>query len=186
MSKKTGRPKEQGGHHRINISIDKPTRDALQRVENKSKLIEYTIHSWMQPQRIRFNEPKETVNHNQYKFKDAAVFVWTPNNTADNAILSIRCYFRYRCGGQGFRFRTTVNGETIISSSGWLTSINYTSSPIYTDCNCVSDEEMKIFPNQTSYTIRFQFKPRNSSDEAYVKAINTYMDIVDGMPALPP
>jgi len=186
LSKKTGRPKEQGGHHRINISVDKPTRDALQQVPNRSKFIEYTIHSWMKPQRIRFHEPKETVNHNQYKFKDAAVFDWTPNNSKDNAILSVRCYFRYRCGGKGLRFRITLNGETIISNNGWLTSIDYTSSPIYTDCSCSSGEGMKIFPNQTSYTTRFQFKPRSSFNEAYVKDINIHVDVVDDMPTLPP
>jgi len=36
MSKKTGRPKEDGGHQRINISVDEFTLDALQEADNKS------------------------------------------------------------------------------------------------------------------------------------------------------
>ena len=186
MSNSTGRPKEEGGHERINISLDKPTRDFLQQVPNKSKFIEYAIHSWTKPHRIRFREREETVSHNQYKFKDAGVFDWTPNDSEDNAILAVYCYFRYRCGGKGLGFRITIDGETIISNNGWLTSIDYTSSPTYTDCSCGSDEKAKIFPNQPCYTIKFQFKPRSSFDEAYVKDINIYIDVVDKMPALEP
>ena len=44
MSKKTGRRKEEGGHERINISVDKFTKEALQKIQkgdgNVSKFIE--------------------------------------------------------------------------------------------------------------------------------------------------
>ena len=186
MSKKTGRPKEDGGHKRMNISIDEFTLDVLQEVGNKSKFIEYTIGSWTQPQRIRFHESKETVNDNSHEFKDAAVFIWSPNNSADNAILSIRCHFQYCCGGKGLRFRVTVNDATVMSSNGWLTSANYTSSLIYTGSNSSSGDGMRTFPNQSDYTIKFQFEPHSSEDIAYVKDINVYIEVADGMPALSP
>ena len=186
MSEKTGRPKEDGGHQRIDISVDEFTFDVLQDIGNKSKFIEHTIHSWMQPQRLRFHEPKETANDNSHEFKDAAVFVWPPNNSEENAILSIRCHFQYRCGWEGFRFRVTVNDSTVMSSNGWLTSIDYTSSPIYSDCNSGSQKPAKIFPNQSNYTIKFQFKSRKSFDTTYVKDINVYIEVADGMPAQSP
>jgi len=181
MSKKTGRPKEQGGHRRINISVDKPTRDVLQRAENKSKFIEHVIHAWKHPMRIRFFQPKETLNDDQYKFKDAAIFTWTPNNSTDNAILSLSCCFQYRCGGKGLRFRITIN-EATTSTIGGLTSIHYTSSYVYADHDF--HEGIKTFPNQSNYTIKFQFAPQSSLDEAYVKDISIFLEVVDGLPAL--
>jgi len=181
LSKKTGRPKEQGGHRRINISVDKPTRDVLQKTENKSTFIEHAIHAWGHPTRIRFFQPKETVNGDQYTFKDAAIFAWTPNNSTDNAILSISCYFQYRCGGEGLRFRITIN-EATTSTIGGLTSIHYTSSHIYTDHDF--HEGIKIFPNQSNYTIKFQFAPQSSSNEAYVRDINIFLEVANGMSVL--
>lgn len=176
----SGRPKEEGGHKPLKISVNKFTHNVLQEVGNKSKFIEHTIHSWMQPQRIRFHASNETVNDNSHKFK-AAVFVWTPTNSADNAILSIRCYFQYRCAGKGFRFRMVINEEGYSSYIGGLMSINYTWSSVYTD----HDFEIKISPNQSSYAIEFQFAPESSLDTAYVKDINILLEVMDGMPALP-
>jgi len=181
MSNKKGRPKEQGGHRRINISLDKPTRDVLQRTENKSRFIEYVIHAWGHPTRKRFFEPKETLNGDKYTFKDAAIFTWIPDNSTDNAILSISCCFQYHCGGEGLRFRIAIN-EATTSTIGGLTSIHYTSSHVYADHDF--HEGIKTFPNQSSYTIKFQFAPQSSSNEAYVKDINIFLEVADGIPAL--
>lgn len=186
MSKKTGRPKEQGGHRRRDFSVDKFTDDVLQKVDNKSKFIEYTIRTCMQSKRIRFHEPKETMNNDQDTFKNAATFIWAPNNNKNNAILSIRCYFQYCCPGGGLRFRMVINGETDPSGIGWLTSASYTLSRLYTDYDLGFPEVMKIFPNQSNYTIEFQFEPRSSLDIAYVKDITIFIDVADGMPALSP
>ena len=181
MSNKKGRPKEQGGHRRMNISLDKPTRDVLQRTENKSRFIEHAIHAWGHPTRIKFFEPKEKLNDDQYTFKDAAIFTWTPENSTDNAILSISCCFQYHCGGEGLRFRIAIN-EATTSTIGGLTSIHYTSSHVYADHDF--NERIKTFPNQGNYTIKFQFAPQSSSDEAYVKGISIFLEVADGMPAL--
>jgi len=43
LSKRTGRPKEQGGHNRHNISMEKFVSEALKKVRNKSKFIESVV-----------------------------------------------------------------------------------------------------------------------------------------------
>lgn len=40
LNDKTGRPKEQGGHKRINVTVEKFVSDALQKVPNKSQFLE--------------------------------------------------------------------------------------------------------------------------------------------------
>lgn len=128
---------------------------------------------------IRFYEPNETMNDNQQASKDAAVFVWNPHNITDNAILSVRCYFQYRCESQGLHFTIQVNnrqGDDI----GWLVSTEYAWSYIYTE------EELQygnhiVFPNQGNYTIKFRFGIMNSAFPAYVKDINIILQVVDGL-----
>ena len=186
MSKKTGRPKEQGGHRRINISVDKPTRVVLQRTENKSRFIEYAIHAWGHSTRKRFFEPKETLNGDKYTFKDAAIFIWTPDNSTDNAILSVSCYFQYRCTCEGFRFRMVINEEASSSVAAGSMSHNYTWSRVFTDRDFGLQREIKTFPNQSSYKIIFQFEPQSSSCIVCVKDINIFLEVVDGMPAVSP
>ena len=183
MSRKTGRPKEQDGHKRRNISVDSYTDSVLQKVDNKSKFIEYSISACMQSRRIRFHNPDITVNNDQNTFMTAAAFVWTPNNSENNVILSISCYFGYRCAGKGFRFRVAINEKTM-SAVEELTSIHWTVSNVFTNHDFV--EGMRVFPNQSSYTLEFQFKPEGPFDTAYVKDINIYLDVVDGMLALSP
>jgi len=46
---------------------------------------------------IRFFEPNETIANLSAQI--GAVFVWTPNNSTNNAILSFHCYFQYRSIG---------------------------------------------------------------------------------------
>jgi len=181
MSNKTGRPKEQGGHERRNISVDKPTDTILKKVGNKSKFIEQCILSSSQFSWKIFHEPNETINDKQYKHKTAATFVWIPNNGADNAVLSIRCYFQYRCTGKGLRFRMTIN-ENATSTIRVLGRTQYTWSRVYTDSDFLGG--IKAFPNQNHYTIEFQFKPQGSEDVAYVKDIKIFLQVADCMPAL--
>lgn len=182
LSDKTGRPKEQGGHRRINISVDEPTFDVLERSDNRSKYIEYCINASTHSKRIRFHEPKVTVNNDSFEFKTAAHFVWTPNDSTNNAILSIRCYFQYCCAGKGFRVRMIINEDAYSLHIGGLMSNNYTLSSVYTE----HDFEIKTSPNQSSYTIEFQFAPESSLDTACVKDINILLEVMDGMPALSP
>jgi hypothetical protein len=42
---------------------------------------------------------------------------------------------------------------------------------------------VKTFPNQDYYNIKFQFKPLNSTDTAYVRDINILVQVMDGLPA---
>ena len=183
MSKKTGRPKEQGGHHRINISIDKPSRDVLQKTKNKSRFIEQSISTCTHWKRIRFHEPTETTNSNQYEFKNAMTFDWTPDDTSNNAILSIICYFQYRSTCEEFRFKLLINEETSCSFIGGSNSPNYTWSQVFKIREFGLDG-IKTSPNQDIYNITFQFKPQYSSCTASVKDINIFLEVVDGMPAV--
>jgi hypothetical protein len=73
-----------------------------------------------------------------------------------------------------------INEEAYSLHIGGLMSDNYTSSSVYTE----HDFEIKTSPNQTSYTIEFQFAPESSLDTAYVKDVNIFLEVVDGMPAL--
>ena len=136
---------------------------------------------------IRFYKPNETMN-NQQTYKDAAVFVWTPNNSINNAILSIRCYFQYRAEpANSLQWRIDVNGDTH-SGVGWLYGTDYTWSPIYPDYYLETLEsafDVKIYPNQNNYTLKFQFASENIGKESYVKDINLLLQVADGLPANP-
>lgn len=181
--KKVGRRKEEGGHRRIDVSVNKLTDEILQIPENRSKYVEYCVNTATFSRRIRFQESKVTANDEGSMFKTAAVFEWIPLNSKGNAIILIACYFRYRCEGEGFRFRMSINGA-VTSPIKVLGSNTWTSSHVYT--NSSFHGEIKTFPNQSSYTIEFQFAPQGSSCTAYVKDINVLLEVVEGMPAVSP
>jgi hypothetical protein len=58
----------------------------------------------------------------------------------------------------------------------------YSSSHAYADHDF--HEGIKTFPNQSNYTIKFQFAPQSSSDKAYAKDISIFLEVANGMPAL--
>lgn len=181
--KKVGRRKEEGGHRRIDVSVNKLTDAILQIPENRSKYVEYCVNTATFSRRIRFQEPKMTLSDESATFKTAAVFEWTPLNSSDNAITSIACYFMYRCEGRGFKFRLVVNGNytsviEVSSSDAWALSY------VYRDIDFA--DRIRVFPNQSSYTIEFQFAFQGSSGISYVKDINIVLDVIDGLPALSP
>jgi len=127
---------------------------------------------------IRFYEPDETM-YNQSTYEDGAIFVWTPNNNTNNAILSIRCYFQYRTEvGNEVRFRIDVNGET--TEELWLGSVDYTWTLVYYG-DYLFETVVRVFPNQNNYTIKFQFASFYSTKESYVKDINIIIEVADGM-----
>lgn len=125
---------------------------------------------------IRFYEPAETMN-DQQTYVDGAVFVWTPNNSTNNAILSINWYFQYRCE-HFWGFRMVVNDE---DTGGY----GYHSSSVYTWSKIVVYPmhylDYSIFPNQNSYTLKFQFESWSNEFPAYVKDINLVITVADGL-----
>jgi len=127
---------------------------------------------------IRFYEPDETMN-DQQTYVDGAVFVWTPDNSTNNAILSIHCYFQYHCE-YFWGFRMVVNDEHTGDFGYHSARIVYTWSKIVVYPMHYLD--FSIFPNQNSYTLKFQFAPSSNEFPAYVKDINIIITVADGLP----
>jgi len=183
LSRKTGRPEEEGGHTRKNISVDAHTGIILQVADNASVYIEYCVRACTPYRQIEFWEPASATNDDENTFKTAATFDWTPVNPSNNAIMSTLLRFQYRCAGKGFKFRMVAN-DIIVLSSERLTSVNWASSPLYT--NHDFNEKIQAFCNQSSFTIRFEFIPAGSTDAAYVKDLSVTLEVIDGLPMLSP
>jgi len=132
---------------------------------------------------IRFYEPSETiVPPPSTDFKDGANFVWAPDNSTNNAILSIRCYFRYwsEPSSGGIRYRILINDETVMSYT-WLHSSTYKWTPIFMDSDSFENPSVHpLYPNQDSYTVKFQ---AGCETTGYVRDINVILTVVDGLPA---
>jgi hypothetical protein len=131
---------------------------------------------------LRFFTSNETINNLQGTYVDGAVFVWTPKNSTDNAILSFTCYFEYRANGNGVSmFRILVDGSEL-GGQGDLTGIDYKYSPVYTNCRIQNYVYGVWYPNQSNYTIQFQFKGNNPSVPCSVKDVNVILEVMDGLP----
>jgi len=132
---------------------------------------------------IRFYEPNETIiPPPSTNFKDGAVFVWTPNNGTNNAILSIRSYFQYRSepSSGGLRYKILINDETVMRFA-WLFSAEYKWTPIFMDSDSFENPSVHpLYPNQNTYTIKVQFACETTG---YVKDINILIEVADGLPA---
>ena len=175
LSDKTGRPKKQGGHQRINISVDERTSIILRIPENCSQYVESTIQACTDTEWISFCESKETVSYDHRTYETAAVFVWTPNHRSSNAILSTYCSFKHQCTGEIFKFRMTINGKSsdLVEESS---NVEYTQSYFYR-----INFDTEVFANQCNYVIEFQFMPQHSSDTIQIKDVNAVIEVVDGL-----
>jgi len=178
MSKKTGRPKEQGGHHRINISVNEFTYNVLSVADNRSKYIEYCVNECTESKLIAFNEQSETVNDDFTAFKTASSSIWIPNDNAQNAIVTALCNFKYKCSGKSFMIRMKLNGNAsstieVEGKQDWNWSQVYTLK----DLNFGND----VKKNQEGYIIEFQIEPFGESDQAHVKNFTLFLEVVDGL-----
>jgi hypothetical protein len=170
----TGRPKEDGGHKRINISADEYTRQVLDIVENKSVFIESCVRESKQVKVLSYYESKESTNHSQF-FKDVAQFEYTPK-FSNFRIEEMILFFSYQ-GEEGIEFRTCVNnimGQTLTE----LPSTQYTGSHVY-NCGQLGFKPFEaMVRNNDKFIFRFQFRPLNASN-ADVKMIHLYLHIID-------
>jgi len=125
---------------------------------------------------IRFYEPDEAEMSNEWE--DVAVFVWTPSNSQNNAILSMYYYFQYHLWNNydPVYFRLIVNDQ-IQKPIRTLPSLPV---GIYIWSDIFETEDCDISPNQESYTIRAQFQ---SPREHQVKSINVVLQVTDGLQA---
>jgi hypothetical protein len=134
LSDETGRPPEEGGHARIDISANVYTREVLDNVDNKSNFVEYCIETYTQPKWIAYNNPEVTLSAYGHKFTDGAVFEFNPRFSPGNAVLRVYCFFDYCCQDSGnyVQFRVTVNGKKgleLVEHSGGR---GFTCSHVYT------------------------------------------------------
>jgi hypothetical protein len=178
-SNDTGRPLEEGGHERINISANLYTREVLDQVENKSAFVEYAIHAATQPQWIEYQNPQVTLSNPNSNFTEAATFEYVPHLIPGNAILGIRCFFEYCCEDSDILFRVTVNGKK------GHNLIQHSNDSTYT-CSCVYSENLlgfrlseNAFHGKNRYVFRFQFKSVESGVVAQVKNINLFLRVVE-------
>jgi hypothetical protein len=179
---KTGRPKEEGGHKRINVSLDLYTRDVLDSdsVENKSNLIEYCVNEFVNPKWVAHHEPNVTVNYDSSMFVEGAAFEFVPSFNPVNAVLNMMCFFNFDCEDGGVVFRVTVNSEK------GLNLVENPSEENCYNCSCVYDwkelgfeDPWKRFYNQERYIFKFEFKPLNHLVSAFVKDIHLFVQLVE-------
>jgi hypothetical protein len=179
LSKKTGRPEEDGGHKRIDVSLDVYTRDVLDCVENRSKLIEYCVSVFVQPKWVTHHEPKVTINYDSLRFIEGAAFEFIPRFNPSNAVLMVNCYFDFSCENSGVAFRVFVNGKKGLRLVEHSSGSGYSCSCVY-DENKLGFEDMgETFYNQERYVFKFEFKPLKPSVVAYVKDVHLSVQVVE-------
>ena len=176
---KTGRPKEQGGHRRIDISVDDPTYHILSITNNKSKYVEYCVKKCTETKWIAFHESNVAVGDDYSMFKTAAINVWIPDDPVHNGIVSAICTFEHQCICKTFKFRMQINKD-VTSSTELLGAETWSLSEVFVESSF--DDEIQVQPNQESYIIEFQIEPFGISDRVYVRNITMFLEVVDGLP----
>ena len=179
ISDKTGRPQEEGGHQRIDISADYKTRQVLDTVENRSIFVEYCIDSLMQPKWLGFLETKESINKDSSSFKDGAVFVVKPFFDK-NQIKRINLFFNFWSQASDLEFRVSVNGNE------GLKLIEHPSGKGFTYSHCYNEADMgfKAFEatlrDKDRYIFTFKFRPLNNLENCYVHNIRMFIEVCEG------
>jgi hypothetical protein len=179
LSKKTGRPEEDGGHKRIDISLDLYTRDVLNCIENRSKFIEYCVSAFIKPKWVAHHEPNVTINYDSSRFIEGAAFDFTPYLNPGNAVLSVNCYFDFDCEDGGVAFRVSVNGKKGLRLVENSSGSGYSCSCVYDENKLGFEDIWKAFYNQERYVFKFEFRPLKSSDVAYVKDVYLSVQVVE-------
>jgi hypothetical protein len=176
---KTGRPKEEGGHQRVNISLNLNTRKVLNRVENRSKFIEYCVNVFVQPKWKHFTEPKQTICHGSKQFIEGASFEFVPHLHLGNAVLGLNCYFDRFLDDEGMAFRVSVNGKKGITLAENQSGFGYSCSQVYGADELGFFNMEKTFRDQKCYVFRFEFKSLTSSGWVKVKDIHFLVSVIE-------
>jgi hypothetical protein len=176
-SDKTGRPEEDGGHQRINISLDSYTREVLISVENKSNFVEHSICVFTNEKTIHLEEPQESSN-DSHCFKDAAIFELLPY-FASNSIQQVNASFNFLSNEGGVEFRLVINdnkGAILVEKSS---SMEYSHSLFYNSGDLGFKQFEAILRDKDKYIFRFQFRAVEPSCTAYAKNINIFVDLIE-------
>lgn len=135
---------------------------------------------------VRFYDPNETVIEIANTPVNASVFVWTPQNASNNAVLQGYLYFQYLSTQSGqISFQVFID-EIRICNYEYYASATYEYQWSYTFSlgqygTIPTGTNALVFPNQSNYTIRFC--PSNNYNEPLkIKDINIILEVMDGMP----
>jgi len=181
LSKKTGRPKEEGGHQRVNVSLSHRVAKILDVSDNRSKYVERCVKVCTEIKWIAFNESSVTVNDNYCVPKTAATFFWCPSDRRHNAIVSTFLTFQYQCTGKSLRFRMKVN-ESVTPFFEAPGSLTWYPFEVYTNPSFADGIDADC--NQNGYIIELQFEPLKPSDRALIKDIYAFFEVIDGLPVV--
>jgi hypothetical protein len=179
LNDNTGRPKEEGGHERINISVDLPTRMLLDRVSNRSKMIECCVKVFFQPKWKHYIELEETICTGSEKFEEGASFEFRPYLNPGNAVLGMNCYFDRFLDDDGMAFRVSVNGMEGKTLLAHPSGIDYSTSQVYSEKELGFFNMEKTFRDEKHYVFKFKFKPLGSSGWAKVKDIHFLVCVIE-------
>jgi hypothetical protein len=151
-------------------------------LQNSNTNLQNRVSALEQKQRgiktIRFYTPNETMN-DESTWKDAATFVWTPDNSTNNAILSISYQFQHNGSGSG-DCNMVINGQEAFKGSVGATK--YYEWSQWTCYNNEANSTLEWKPNQSSYTIKFQIWWYPSDGAIYVKDFSILLEVIDGLP----
>ena len=178
ISEDTGRPEEDGGHQRINISVDYYTRQVLNNVENKSTFIEHSISVFTKQKCVHFEELEESKNKSQ-DFIDGAIFELNPYFGNNNIVEKINTSFNFLGSEGGVEFRIVINnyeGAALVEKSPLK---EYSLSHSYNLGELGLKRFAAMLRGKDKYIFRFQFRPIFVDNEVYVKNINIFVDFVE-------
>ena len=176
LSNKTGRPQEEGGHYRLNISVDSHTRDLILSTDNHSNFIEHSIAEAVKPKLEDSDREKIEICSSSRRFVTAATFELSPQLSSGNAILEANCLFDYFSEKGPFACRVTVNGKKGLT-------LKRERNNSYT-CSYISNGEMgfnnmpALFHNSNSYIFCFQTRSVGSVP-IYVKNVRFIVKFIE-------
>jgi hypothetical protein len=176
-SNETGRPQEDGGHQRINISADYYTRQVLNGVENKSNFVEHSIRVFTDHKCVHFVEPAESFNNSRL-FKDGAVFEFT-SSFDNNAIEQVNVSFNFLGAEGDVEFRVVANGNRGSRLVEKSSSGEYSLSHLYSAGELGLKRFEVMLRGKDKYIFRFQFRPLDAFGRGYVKNINMFIDLIE-------
>ena len=177
LNNETGRPEEDGGHQRIDISADYHTREVLDSTENKSKFVEECIREFVSQKCVKFEEPTESSNDSR-AFKDGAVFEFEPVFT-NNTIKQVNISFSHLSAGGDIEFRLCVNESKGLRLVEKSFSNEYSFSHLYENGELGLKQFEAMLRGKDRYVFRFQFRSLKSFGRVNVKNIRMFIEIID-------
>jgi len=155
-----------------------------------------TAEKLEQTKTIRFYEPNETMVDVNSVWVDAASFVWTPNNTDNNQIVSLILFYEFAtivpAGVADFDYQIAINGYTYTYSSDAADTMGvYRKSQTYNiPISRFSEDTGQgifsygIYPNADSYTITLRIREYYYTQgcKLYIKNVNLLLNVIDGLP----